>query len=56
MLGRSSSVAQAMRTAQDRTIVRVMPWTEKREDGTYLCIPAEAGYSVTEERIEGRLA
>ena len=56
MLGRSSSVAQAMRMAQDRTIVRVMPWTEKREDGTYLCIPAEAGYSVTEERIEGRLA
>ncbi len=56
LLGRSSSVAEAMRMAQDRTIVRVMPWTEKRQDGTYLCIPAEAGYGLTEERIKGRLA
>jgi len=54
MLGLSQSVAEAMQMAQDRTIVRVMPWTEKRDDGIYLCIPAAAGYSLTEEKFESR--
>ncbi len=54
MLGLSQSVAEAMQMAQDRTIVSVMPWTEKRDDGIYLCIPAEAGYSLTEEKFERR--
>jgi len=56
MLGQSKSVAEAMQMAADRTIVNVMPWTEKRDDGNYLCIPAEAGYSVTEEQFKGRPA
>jgi len=56
MLGLSQSVAEAMRMAKDRTIVSVIPWTEKRDDGMYLCIPAAAGYSLTEERFEGRPA
>ena len=56
MLGRSQCVAEAMQMAQDRTVVRVMPWTEKRDDGTYLCIPAEAGYGLTEEKMKGRPA
>jgi len=52
LLGLSQSVAEAMQMAQDRTIVSVMPWTEKRDDGTYLCIPAKAGYSLSEEKLK----
>ena len=34
-----------------RPIVTVTPWTEKREDGTWLCIPKEAGYKLSEEKM-----
>lgn len=51
LLGRSHSVADAIDAANRREIVPVLPWTERREDGNYLCIPAEAGYSVTEEKM-----
>jgi hypothetical protein len=27
---------------------------EKREDGTYLCIPPEAGYDISEEKMPDR--
>ncbi len=32
----------------ERTIA---PWIEERADGAWLCIPADAGYPVTEERM-----
>ncbi len=35
-------------------IVPVLPWTEQREDGNYLCIPVEAGYAVSEEKMPPR--
>jgi len=53
MLGQSSSVEQAIQAAQQRHIVTVLPWTEQRDDGTYLCIPTEAGYSVSAELMQG---
>lgn len=56
MLGESDSVAHAMATARARKIIPVLPWTEKRADGNYLCIPAEAGYSVSEEKFNERPA
>jgi 8-oxo-dGTP pyrophosphatase MutT (NUDIX family) len=56
MLGASSNVNEAMSMARNRTIIAVIPWTEKRDDGVYLCLPAEAGYSITEEKMEGRPA
>ena len=34
-----------------KSIVTVTPWTEKREDGTWLCIPKEAGYKLSEEKM-----
>ena len=54
MLGESDSVANAMDMAADRTIVEVLPWTEQRDDGNYLCIPAEAGYRVSEQKMPER--
>ncbi len=54
MLGNSDSVEAALIDADNRDIVTVMPWTEKRDDGNYLCIPAAAGYRVSEEKMETR--
>lgn len=51
MLGEASSVAEALASAADRNIVSVLPWMEKRDDGTYICIPPEAGYTISEERM-----
>jgi len=50
-LGQSATAAEAMATAAASTPVKVLPWTEKREDGNYLCIPPEAGYEVSEEKM-----
>lgn len=55
MLGQSSSVQGALQDAAARRLVTVLPWTEQRQDGNYLCIPAEAGYSVSEEKLESRM-
>jgi len=53
MLGESRSVDEAMQMAAQRNIVTVLPVVEQREDGNYLCIPAEAGYSVVEQKMPG---
>ncbi len=52
MLDESQSVEAAVADAGARDIVTVLPWTEKRADGMYLCIPADAGYRVSEEKME----
>ncbi len=54
MLGEAGSVAEAMDQAKARNIVTVEPWTEQRDDGAYLCIPAEAGYSLSEQKMPER--
>ena len=53
-LGISKSVEEAMNAAENDTIVPVLPWTEQRDDGTYLCIPTEAGYLISEEKMPER--
>jgi 8-oxo-dGTP pyrophosphatase MutT (NUDIX family) len=35
-------------------VVPVLPWTEKREDGVWLCINPEAGYLLNEEKMPER--
>jgi len=45
---------EAIQTAKKTDIVSVLPWTEKRDDGNYLCIPVEAGYAVSEEKMPDR--
>jgi len=53
LLGESSSVDNAFEMAADRSIVTVLPWTEQREDGNYICIPDDAGYRNSEQMIPG---
>jgi hypothetical protein len=54
MLAKSSTVEEAISASRHRDIIEVLPWTEKREDGTYLCIQPEAGYDVSEEKMPDR--
>ena len=51
MLALSHDVRSAMEVARTRRIVEVLPWTEKRADGTYICISPEAGYPYSEQKI-----
>lgn len=44
LLSESKDVKSAIRDANKKHIVSVLPWTEDREDGKYLCIPKDAGY------------
>ena len=53
-LARAASPAEARRQAEASTIVSVTPWSERRADGNYLCIPKDAGYDVTEEKMPER--
>ncbi len=53
-LARYDSVNAALEGSRQEEIVTVLPWTEKREDGVYLCIPENAGYSLSEEKMPER--
>lgn len=50
-LAESKTVAEAMEKARASEVVKVLPWIEKRDDGAVLCIPTEAGYPVSEEKV-----
>lgn len=52
VLGRSTSAAQAEAAARAIRVVTVEPVVEDRPDGKVLVIPAEAGYGLTEERLQ----
>lgn len=54
MLGDSTSVSNAFEMARARELVTVLPWTEKRDDGVYLCIPDNAGYRISAEKMPDR--
>ena len=49
-----ASCADAIAATQSSGVVPVLPWTEKREDGTYLCIPEEAGYPTSIQKMPER--
>jgi 8-oxo-dGTP pyrophosphatase MutT (NUDIX family) len=55
-LGHAVSPTDAIARAKNSRIVTVTPWTEQRADGSYLCIPTEAGYDVCEEKMPARAA
>lgn len=50
-LGRSGSVAQALDTAAQSTVVTVQPRFDKRADGVFVVIPPEADYPNCEDRV-----
>jgi 8-oxo-dGTP pyrophosphatase MutT (NUDIX family) len=55
-LAESATVEAALAAAQAANVIPVLPWTEQRDDGNYLCIPVEAGYAVSEELMPQRPA
>lgn len=52
LMAASNSVEELMDAARARTIVSVLPTVEQRDSESWLCIPAEAGYPVSEEKID----
>ena len=55
-LGHATSPSAAIERARASRVVTVTPWTETRADGEYLCIPLEAGYTVSEEKMPARVS
>lgn len=53
MLGASATAGEAVAAAASRTIVPVTPVIKRIDGAQMLTIPAEAGYSVTQEALEG---
>jgi 8-oxo-dGTP pyrophosphatase MutT (NUDIX family) len=53
-LGHYDSVTAAIAATEGTTPVKVLPWIEQRDDGNYICIPAEAGYDISEEKMPER--
>ncbi len=53
-LAQYDSVAAAFVGAQARSVEPIMPWSEKRADGRYVCIPKDMGYSLFEQRLPER--
>ena len=53
-LARSGTPEDAITAARASTVVEVLPWTDRREDGDYLCIPPEADYDVSEQKMPQR--
>lgn len=51
-LARSDTVAQALAAARAAPVVTVLPRVVKGADGPRLCLPADAGYDVSEVSIE----
>jgi 8-oxo-dGTP pyrophosphatase MutT (NUDIX family) len=49
-----ANAAAALDVCAREPVVTVLPWTEPRADGTYLCIPENAGYQVTAVRMPAR--
>lgn len=52
MMAESNTVEELMNAARNRKIVTVQPRIEPRDGASYLCIPREAGYPVSEEKID----
>ena len=54
-LGRHATPEDAISAASETSPpVTVLPWTENRPDGTYLCIPPDAGYELAEWKMPDR--
>ncbi len=51
-LARHERVAEALEAARRTPVVTVLPRIERREEGTRVCIPAEAGYDVVEAPVD----
>jgi 8-oxo-dGTP pyrophosphatase MutT (NUDIX family) len=49
-LAQFNTVAEAFDIIARTPVIPILPWMEKRDDGRYVCIPRDAGYTLTESR------
>jgi len=53
-LAQFQSVEAAFEGTRRSPVVPILPWTEQRDDGRYVCIPTDAGYTLTEHKAPGK--
>ena len=51
-LARLGSIEEARTDAMQHPVQKIVPWIEERSGEQWLCIPEDAGYPVTAERLE----
>lgn len=51
MLSESHDVQSAVETSRKRDIVSVLPWAEAVDGDNYICIPDNAGYATSREKM-----
>ncbi len=55
-LAQYDSVEAAFAGARRVPVLPITPWSEKRPDGRYVCIPKDAGYTLFEQKLPERAA
>ena len=53
MLAESSDVSEALDASGSRNIVTVLPWVESDDGENFICIPDDAGYATSREKMSG---
>ena len=53
-LARFTTPAEAIAECGLQAVIPIEPWNEQRDDGTWLCIPTNAGYDICEEKMPAR--
>ncbi len=53
MLAESQDVPSALTASETRDIVSILPWVESTEGQQFICIPDNAGYATSRERMAG---
>jgi 8-oxo-dGTP pyrophosphatase MutT (NUDIX family) len=51
-LANFASISEARADAERHPVRKIVPWIEERDGESWLCIPEDAGYPVTAERLE----
>ena len=51
-LAQFTNLEEAIKGCCNQSVVTVMPWTEQRDTESVLCIPTDAGYTITELPLE----
>lgn len=54
-LARFETVESALSHTRSEKIPAIQPWIEEREAGSFLCIPKDAGYPITEDSLDAIL-
>lgn len=53
-LAQYATVEEALTSTSAKPVVPVLPWTEQRDGDNFICIPTDAGYPVSDQKMPAR--